>query len=43
LRHTHASHLIDAGIDVVKISRRLEHGRSGHYAASVCPSISEEG
>jgi integrase len=26
LRHTHASHLIDAGIDVVKISRRLGHG-----------------
>jgi integrase len=25
LRHTHASHLIDAGIDVVKISRRLGH------------------
>ncbi len=24
-RHTHASHLIDAGIDVVKISRRLGH------------------
>lgn len=43
LRHTHASHLIDAGIDVVKISRRLGHGLSGHYAASVCPSISEEG
>ena len=25
LRHTHASHLIDAGIDVVKNSRRLGH------------------
>jgi integrase len=25
LRHTHASHLIDAGIDVVKISRRFGH------------------
>lgn len=25
LRHTHASHLIDAGIDVVKISLRLGH------------------
>jgi integrase len=25
LRHTHASHLIDAGIDVVTISRRLGH------------------
>ena len=25
LRHTHASHLIDAGIDVVRISRRLGH------------------
>jgi integrase len=25
LRHTHASHLIDAGIDIVKISRRLGH------------------
>ena len=25
LRHTHASHLIDAGIDAVKISRRLGH------------------
>jgi integrase len=25
LRHTHASHLIDAGIDVVKISKRLGH------------------
>jgi integrase len=25
LRHTHASHLNDAGIDVVKISRRLAH------------------
>jgi integrase len=25
LRHTHASHLIDAGIDVVMISRRLGH------------------
>jgi integrase len=24
-RHTHASHLIDAGIDVVKISKRLGH------------------
>lgn len=27
LRHTHASHLIDAGIDVVKISRRLGHSK----------------
>jgi integrase len=25
LRHTHASHLIDVGIDVVRISRRLGH------------------
>jgi integrase len=25
LRHTHASHLISAGIDVVKISKRLGH------------------
>jgi integrase len=25
LRHTHASHLIDAGIDVVKIAKRLGH------------------
>jgi integrase len=25
LRHTHASQLIDAGIDVVKISKRLGH------------------
>lgn len=25
LRHTHASHLIDAGVDVMKISRRLGH------------------
>jgi integrase len=25
LRHTHASHLIDAGVDVVKISKRLGH------------------
>jgi integrase len=25
LRHTHASHLIDSAIDVVKISRRLGH------------------
>jgi hypothetical protein len=25
LRHTHASALIAAGVDVVKISRRLEH------------------
>jgi integrase len=24
-RHIHASHLIDAGIDVVRISRRLGH------------------
>ena len=29
LRHTHASHLIDAGIDVVKISRRLGHASAG--------------
>jgi integrase len=27
LRHTHASHLIDAGIDVVKISKRLGHAK----------------
>jgi integrase len=26
LRHTHASALIAAGIDIVKISRRLGHG-----------------
>ena len=25
LRHTHASMLIDAGIDIVKISKRLGH------------------
>lgn len=25
LRHTHASHLIDAGVDVVRISKRLGH------------------
>ncbi len=25
LRHTHASMLIDAGIDVVKVSKRLGH------------------
>ena len=29
LRHTHASHLIDAGIDVVKISQRLGHASAG--------------
>jgi len=27
LRHTHASHLIDQGIDVVRISRRLGHSK----------------
>jgi integrase len=27
LRHTHASVLIDAGIDVVKISKRLGHAK----------------
>jgi integrase len=26
LRHTHASMLIDAGLDVVRISKRLSHG-----------------
>lgn len=25
LRHTHASQLIDAGVDIVKISKRLGH------------------
>jgi integrase len=25
LRHTHASHLIDAGVDIVTISKRLGH------------------
>ncbi len=25
LRHSHASHLIDAGVDIVKISKRLGH------------------
>jgi integrase len=28
LRHTHASQLIDAGIDVVTISKRLGHSSS---------------
>lgn len=27
LRHTHASQLIDAGIDIVTISRRLGHAK----------------
>jgi integrase len=28
LRHTHASTLIAAGVDILAISRRLGHGRS---------------
>ena len=27
LRHTHASQLIDAGVDIVTISKRLGHGK----------------
>lgn len=29
LRHTHASQLIDAGVDVVTISKRLGHSKPG--------------
>ena len=39
LRHTHASHLIDAGIDVVKISRASWTRFPGHYAARLCAFI----
>jgi integrase len=28
LRHTHASHLIDAGVDIVTISNRLGHAKA---------------
>ena len=27
LRHTHASHLVDAGVDIVTISKRLGHAK----------------
>jgi hypothetical protein len=43
LRHTHASHLIDAGIGCGEDQPTPWARLSGHYAASVCPSISEEG
>jgi integrase len=29
LRHTHASQLIDAGVDIVTISKRLGHAKPG--------------
>jgi integrase len=29
LRHTHASQLIDAGINIVEISKRLGHSKPG--------------
>jgi integrase len=32
LRHTHASQLIDQGVDIVTISRRLGHAKPEVYA-----------
>jgi integrase len=46
LRHTHASQLIDAGVDIVTISKRLSHdlGRNctpfRDHAARACTSAS---
>jgi integrase len=39
LRHTHASHLVDAGIDVVNISHRLGHGLPGYNAPRLCSPV----
>jgi hypothetical protein len=38
LRHTHASQLIDAGVDIVTISKRLSHdlGRKLHTFSGSC-------
>ena len=35
LRHTHATQLIDAGIDVVKISKRLGHAKFRQHSTSI--------
>lgn len=43
LRHTHASQLIDAGIDVVKISKRLGHASPNITAAGLCAPIPAAG
>ena len=37
-RHTHAV-TASPGIDVVKISRRLGHRLSDHYAGDLCASV----
>src|SRR5262245_11339780 len=40
-RHTHASNLIDAGIDVVKISQRLGHADPTVDPAHLCAPVQE--
>jgi integrase len=41
LRHTHASQLIDQGVDIVTISRRLGHWprQTRHHPEGLCPPV----
>src|SRR5262249_5358663 len=39
LRHTHASQLIDAGVDIVTISKTPGARQPGHHLAHLCPSV----
>src|SRR5262249_39106089 len=39
LRHTHASQLIDAGVDVVQISKRLGHSSPAHTLSAYPPPL----
>ena len=41
LRHTHASQLIDAGVDVVTIARRLGHSCGQHHAQGLRALVQE--
>src|SRR5262249_43321295 len=39
LRHTHVSQLIDAGVDVVTISKRLGHASAAITLRNLCPLV----
>jgi integrase len=42
LRHTHASQLIDAGVDIVTTSKRLGARQAGHHLAYLRPPVQKD-
>jgi integrase len=43
LRHTHASQLIDAGVDIVTVSKRLGHGSPCHHVEDLRAPVPQGG